>query len=312
MASRQYPRTPVTRRLLILAVVAALAAALAGLASGADPNRSDTTRVTVFGDSAATAMAYDPKARQIVGTGIDLRLEVAACRRLGDLSCPYDGERPQNVIERASALGRELGPIVVVAVGYNDYEDNYADNIEEALRVMSRAGVERVLWLTLRAERQSWARMNEIIAAAAKKHPEMTVLDWNALVRGKSGWTQPDGVHLTPTGAQGMATLINSGLVRLGVATRADAKTRQLSIAARTLPKARVGRAYSTRLQAQGGKAPYRWKRFGGTLAPGVRLTAAGILRGTPTKAGRYRIVLRVVDGAGAARTRAFVLGVSR
>jgi hypothetical protein len=302
----------VTRRLLIFAAAVALSGVAAGLASGADPGRGDTTRVTVFGDSAATAMAYDPKAREIIGTGIDLRLEVAACRRLGDLSCPYDGVRPPNVIERAAALGRDLGPVVVMAVGYNDYENNWADNIEEALRVLSKAGVEHVLWLTLRAERQSWARMNEMIEAAAKKHPEMTVLDWNALARGKSGWTQADGVHLTPTGAQSMATLINQGLVTLGVATRAGAKTRRLSIAARTLPKARVGRAYSTRLQALGGKSPYRWKRVGGTLAPGVRLTAAGVLRGTPKKAGSYRIVLRVLDGAGAARTRAFVLGVSR
>ena len=89
----------------------------------------------MFGDSAATAMAYDPKARAILGTGVDLKLEVAACRRLGDLSCPYDGVRPPNVIERASALGRELGRVVVVAVGYNDYENNYAENIEETLRV---------------------------------------------------------------------------------------------------------------------------------------------------------------------------------
>jgi hypothetical protein len=293
-----------------LALVVGLAGVLAALAAAADPARSDATRVTIFGDSAATAIAYDPKARQIAGTDVDLRLEVAACRRLGDLSCPYDGVRPPNVIDRASALGRDLGPVVVVAVGYNDYESNYADNIEEALRVFSKSGVEHVLWLTLRAERQSWARMNEMIVAAAKKHAEMTVLDWNAFARGKSGWTEPDGVHLTATGAQGMATMINSALVTLGVATKAGAKTRQLSIAARTLPKARVGRGYATRLQALGGKAPYRWTRVGGTLAPGVRLTTAGILRGTPTKVGRFRIVLRALDRAGTARTRAFVLGV--
>ena len=301
-----------TRRLLILALAVALAGVLAGLTHAADPGRADTTRVTIFGDSAATAMAYDPKAREIVGTGVDLRLEVAACRRLGDLSCPYDGVRPPNVIDRATALGRDLGPVVVVAVGYNDYENNWADNIEEALRVFSKAGVEHVVWLTLRAERQSWARMNDTIATAARKHPEMTVLDWNGLARGKSDWTQPDGVHLTPSGAQGMATMINEALVTLGVAKKAGPTTRQLAIAARTLPKARVGRAYSTKLQALGGKAPYRWTRVGGALAPGVRLTTTGLLRGAPKKAGRFRVVLRVVDRAGAARTRAFVLGVSR
>lgn len=59
----------------------------------------------MFGDSAATAIAYDPVAKKILGRGVDLRLEVAACRRLGDLSCPYDGERPPNVIDRATTLG---------------------------------------------------------------------------------------------------------------------------------------------------------------------------------------------------------------
>ncbi len=300
------------RRLIVLATVVALAGALAGVAPGADPGRSDKIRVTVFGDSAATAMAYDPKAREILGAGVDLKLEVAACRRLGDLSCPYDGVRPPNVIERASELGRELGPVVVVAVGYNDYENNYADNIEETLRVLEKSGVEHVLWATLREERQSWARMNEMIAAAAKKHTEVTVIDWNDRARVHPDWLQPDGIHLTPAGAQGMASMINDSLVSLGVATGAGTVARQLSIAAGTLPRALVGRPYSARLQARGGTAPYRWTRVSGAMAPGLRLTSSGLVKGTPKRLGRYRIVFRVVDGAGATRTRAFVLGVER
>ncbi len=299
------------RRLIVLATVGALAGALAGGAPGADPTSSET-RVTVFGDSAATAMAYDPKAREILGAGIDLKLEVAACRRLGDLSCPYDGVRPPNVIERASALGRDLGPVVVVAVGYNDYENNYADNIEETLRILEKSGVEHVLWATLREERQSWARMNEMIAAAAKKHTEVTVLDWNGQARVHSDWMQPDGIHLTPAGAQGMATMINDSLVELGLAARAGTVARQLSIAAGTLPRARVGRPYSARLQARGGTAPYRWTRVSGAMAPGLHLTPSGLVEGTAKRVGRYRVVFRVVDRAGTARTRAFVLGVER
>jgi hypothetical protein len=300
------------RGLIIVAIAVALASALAGGAPGAEPGRSERTRVTVFGDSAATAMAYDPKAREILGTGVDLKLEVAACRRLGDLSCPYDGVRPPNVIERASALGRDLGPVVVLAVGYNDYENNYADNIEETLRVLGKSGVEHVLWVTLREERQSWARMNEMIAAAARKHSEVTVLDWNGRARAHDDWVQPDGIHLTPAGAQGMATMINDSLVSLGITTRAGAVARQLSIAAGALPQARVGRRYAVRLQARGGTAPYRWTRVSGAMAPGLRLTSSGLVEGRPKRLGRYRLVFRVVDRAGAARTRAFVLGVER
>lgn len=299
-------------RVLVLAVAVTLSGALAAASLAADPSRSDAPRVTVFGDSAATAMAYDPKARAILGTGIDLRLEVAACRRLGNLSCPYDGVRPPNVIERASALGRDLGRVVVVAVGYNDYENTYEENIEEALRVLSKAGVEHVLWTTLLEERQSWARMNEMITTAAKKHPEVIVLDWNARARGKSDWFQPDGIHLTPVGAQSMATMINEALVTLGVGSRPQASARQLSIAAKVLPNGRVGRSYATRLQARGGSLPYRWTRVNGALAPGLRLTSTGVVTGKPSRAGRYRFVARVVDRAGTARMGTFVLGVTR
>ena len=58
--------------------------------------------------------------------------------------------------------------------------------------------------------------MNEMIVAAAKKHPEMTVLDWNGQARVHPDWLQPDGIHLTPAGAQGMATMINASSSPLG------------------------------------------------------------------------------------------------
>jgi hypothetical protein len=85
-----------------------------------------------------------------------------------------------------------------------------------------------------------------------------------------------------------------------------------LSIAAKTLPKGQVGRAYATRLQARGGTVPYRWTRVSGALAPGLRLTTAGVVTGKPSQAGRYRFVARVVDRMGAARTATFVLGVTQ
>ena len=298
--------------------VATLASfALAGLAAGsaasaAESGTTPATRVTVFGDSAAAAMAYDPAAKRILGRGIDLRLEVAACRRLALQSCPYDGVRPPNVVDRATTLGRELGPVVIVIVGYNDFEEAYAENIEEALGAFRKAGVERVLWATLRAGRPSWARMNADIAQAAKKHPEMTVLDWDGQSRAHPAWLQPDGIHLTPEGARGMARMVNATLVQLGVAPGPFASTpvRRLSIAVRTLPQGRVGRPYASRIRALGGDSPYRWKRTNGALPPGVRLTPAGRLVGTPRHAGRFRFVLRVADHAGAVRTRSFVLAI--
>jgi hypothetical protein len=288
-------------------VVSTLALAVATDAPAAAP------RVTVFGDSAATAMAYDPDAKKVLARGIDVRLEVAACRRVGETSCPYDGVRPPNVIDRATELGRELGPVVVVIVGYNDYESSYAENIEAALATFRRAGVERVLWATLRAERQSYLSMNEAIVAAARKHPEMAVLDWNAAARARPDWLQPDGIHLTPAGANGMAALINDTLIQLGIAPRpVDAASRRLlTIASRALPGGYRGRAYSVRLRATGGTAPYRWARIGGTLAAGLHLTADGRIAGLPSRSGNFKLRFRVVDRTGAARTRVFSLRIA-
>ena len=202
------------RQAVLAATVAVSSLMLAGGALG----RSDAdVRVTVFGDSAATAMAYDADAKRTLSRGIDLRLEVAACRRLGDLSCPYDGERPPNVIDRAKELGAQLGPVVVVIVGYNDYEANYAQNIDDAMAVFRKAGVQHVLWATLRAGRESYVDMNGMIVAAAKKYPEISVLDWDGIARQNPSWLQPDGIHLTPSGAEGMAGMIEDALVGLGV-----------------------------------------------------------------------------------------------
>ena len=207
--------------------------------------------------------------------------------------------RPELSVRRRAAserdrprqeLGTDFGPVVVVVVGYNDYEANYAANIDDAMAVFRKAGVQHVLWATLRAGRQSYVDMNRtLILAAAKKYPEITVLDWDGLAQNQPDWLQPDGIHLTPEGAEGMAAMIESALVQLVVAPKAPppSSRRLLAIASRILPPAREGRRYAVSLKAIGGTAPYRWARTAGSLSPGLRLTATGTLAGIPAKRAR-------------------------
>jgi hypothetical protein len=300
-------------RAALAVVVTGLAAFVAGVFH-AQAAASPPVRVTVFGDSVATAMQYDPSANRMLSRGVDLRLETAACRRVGDTSCPYKGETPPNVIDRATELGSQLGPVVVVAVGYNDYEANYAKNIDDAMAAFRKAGVQHVLWLTLLASRASWANMNAMIAAAGRKYPEITVLDWDALAKPHPDWFQPTASpHLTAAGAQGMAGLIEDALVRLAVvAPQEPPQTRRLlAIASRALPAARVGRRYAARLKAVGGTAPYRWRRTSGALAPGLRLASTGRVTGVPRRTGTFKLRVRVVDGSGTARARVLSLRVA-
>jgi hypothetical protein len=67
-----------------------LAAGLVALALAVAPARTAPPRVTVIGDSVQEALRFASQARAILGRGIDLRLEAAACRRLVAGGCVGD------------------------------------------------------------------------------------------------------------------------------------------------------------------------------------------------------------------------------
>lgn len=263
-------------------------------------------RVSLIGDSIADAFSHDAAATRLLGRGIDLRLEVASCRRIAPQSCPADnGIRPPTVLDLVQDRGAALGSTVIVAVGYNDFEDEYADNIEAALTALDKAGVRRVLWPTLRAARHPYLTMNDAIRAAAERHPEMTVVDWNVYSRSHPDWFQDDGIHLNVSGVGSMASLFRQTLLDLKIPLP------PVVVATALLPDARLGRAYASGLVARGGQAPYRWsfKR----LPAGLHASAAGRLSGTPRgRAGTYPVSVGVVDALGDAVTRVIPLRVRR
>ncbi len=53
-------------------------------------------------------------------------------------------------------------------------------------------------------------------------------------------------------------------------------------------PAGLVSTAYTDTLTATGGTTPYTWSVNAGSLPPGITLTSAGVLTGTPTAAGSY------------------------
>ncbi len=63
-----------------------------------------------------------------------------------------------------------------------------------------------------------------------------------------------------------------------------------------SLPTGVVNTLYpSTTLQATGGITPYTWS-YTGTLPPGLTLSAAGVIAGTPTSAGTFNFTVTVTD----------------
>ena len=286
-------------------VIATLVALAALTAAAASPARSTGAQhVTLIGDSVADAIPGDDSAVAILRQGIDLDLEVAPCRRVEGEGCPYLGTRPPSAVQLIQSMGSKLGANVVVAVGYNDFEDQYAGNVEDAIGALTAAGVKRIFWLTLRAARHPYLTMNDDIAQAAAKHPQVTVIDWNLYSRSHPDWFQTDGLHLLGPGAEAMATLIHKSLLGAGVA----AKPARITTAA--LPAAHRGKAYRARLSAVAGITPYRWSLLERAPA-GIHLEANGTVMGTPrARPGRYTFNVRVRDAIGSLTTRRLTLRV--
>lgn len=288
----------------VIATLATIAVSLA-VASAISARPAQLEHVTLIGDSVSDAIRVSTNAETVAREGIDLDLETAPCRRVAGISCPIDGVRPPSAVQLIQSMGSKLGPNVVVAVGYNDPEDEYAGNVADALAALHAAGVRHVFWLTLRAARHPYITMNADIVAAAQKHPELTVVDWNVYSRSHPDWFQDDGIHLKNAGALQMATLIHTSLVGAGVATPPP------HVVTKALPRAHRGKPYRARLVATAGRAPYAWSLL--ERAPsGVHLTPSGVVDGTPrAKPGRYTFNVQVRDSAGSLATRRLTLRIA-
>ncbi len=285
-------------------VLAALVLAFVVVApSSARP--AQLQHVTLIGDSVADAIVGDTRATGILAQGVDLNLEVAPCRRLEGEGCPYLGSRPPSAVQVIQSLGPKLGPNVVIAVGYNDFEDQYAGNIGDALAALKTAGVKHVWWLTLRAARHPYLTMNDDIQAAAQQHPELSVIDWNVYSRSHPDWFQDDGLHLLAPGAEAMATLVHKTLVDAGIATP------PVRVLTSALPLAHRGKPYRAKLSASSGVGPYRWTLLERAPA-GIHLEAGGAVVGTPrARVGRYTFNVRVRDAAGSMATQRLTLRIA-
>jgi hypothetical protein len=189
-----------------LASCAALAAVVLGAGGGAAAESAP--RVTVFGDSIADVLEYVPEARAFLGDGLDLRLELAPCRKLVPIGCPYMGSRPPSVLDlvQASSL-LQLGSIVVVDVGYNDPANNYDTDMAQVVEALLDRGVGHIVWVTMREQNDDYRTINAVIRAARARWPQLEVADWESASRGHD-WFNVDGLHLNAAGALGLAKLL--------------------------------------------------------------------------------------------------------
>ncbi len=203
-------------RLVLLAVAAAAVTWIAG-ASGASPSigaageaRTSVTaavgsaalpppRVTMITDSVGGVLYWATTAREALADGFNFHLDTRACRKLVSLGCyAYEGT-PPSALETIREIGPELGPIVIVDVGYNDLADGYAADLDTVMVALAAAGVRHVIWVTLEESQGTWAQINVQIRAAPARWPGLVVADWATAVTGHPDWFA-DGVHMNELG----------------------------------------------------------------------------------------------------------------
>ncbi len=103
----------------------------------------------------------------------------------------------------------QLGDVVLLHIGYNGTFT--ARQIDQVMEIVDGR---RVVFLTLREPRDWEAPNNRVIADAASRYANVTVVDWHNASDAHPEYFYDDGIHLRPSGAQAYAALVAAAIGR--------------------------------------------------------------------------------------------------
>lgn len=167
-----------------------------------------TNRVTVISDSVGGVLQWVSAAHDLLGARLDLQVEPEVCRKLVSPGCAEPGEAPPaSALDTIDQLGRQLGPVVVIDVGYNDVPTEYAAGIDPVMQALVAAGVQHVIWVTLAERQANWAQTNAAIRAAPARWPQLTVADWAPIAATGPQWFV-DNAHMNWEGGVALARFL--------------------------------------------------------------------------------------------------------
>jgi hypothetical protein len=244
--------------------------------------------VLVIGDSVATAMYWYDDSIAVMQERLGVSWDVAICRTIDGMSCPFDGQRAPTLLQVVTARGT-VPAIVVVEVGYNDAAGTFATELDRAMSALTAAGATHVLWLTMRESRPPYPTLNALLKQAVARWPQLALVDWNGTSESHPPWFQTDDVHLTPEGGLAMAHLTHAAVMQVVDPLRVRSTPLRLQ----------AGRPYSVKLRAQGGTPPYRWRVASGRPPRGFHLLANGTLLLTGVLHAQATLMIAVNDADG-------------
>jgi len=191
----------VVRLFLTVAVLLALLVGRAAPVNAARGAARTPPRRTVLliGDSVMAAMSpdYTDTARKVIGAaGWNVVIDAKVNRTT------LQG------VAVANAHRNQLGDSVVVMLGHNDGGTPSVFKARAAKVMAALAKVPHVYWLTMREP--AYAGANQVLRGLTAKYRNLKLIDWSHTVR--PGWTGKDGLHLSGTGATGMAKLVAASI----------------------------------------------------------------------------------------------------
>lgn len=114
-----------------------------------------------------------------------------------------------DVPDAVRSLGRSLPRVLVVSAGTNDDPGAVSEFRALVRRTLSLVGQGRcVVWATVVRPPYrgvSYEGYNDALRAAARRLPNLLVLDWAAMAKAHPGWFGADGVHPSMDGYRARA-----------------------------------------------------------------------------------------------------------
>ncbi len=281
-------------------------------------------RVALFGDSitaqyslaavpALQAQGYDVRARGVGGSGL---LDASECQGQR-ATTTLTQDDPDIVILESTGNYRFNPPCdPMVQFGTEAFYREWQRAAQQVTDILRSRGAD-VVWMLIppapagSPREITVARINDIYRSIALRTPGVGIVDAFNPFGGKTfdaSVRAADGVHLNASGVTLMASLVNRAVVDT---TNGVSLPPPVLVTPASLRRGRVEAGYLAALTATGGVVPLSWSLASGSLPPGLTLSSAGALAGTPTMAGTFTFTVQVADARTGKDARSFVVNIA-
>lgn len=196
--------------LVILALLLAAAVSFVASASASSASSAGASAASQASPSSETG----PLRVLVIGDSVILGARERIPGACADCEVVVDAAESRSTATSVAAAAAHEGPfdVIVALLGHNDAVNEEASQggFDELFDQFALAP--RIIVLTLHEVRPGYAELNAFLRESAERRPNVTVVDWNATVEGWPDATGPDDLHLTPAGAELLATVIGDAV----------------------------------------------------------------------------------------------------